>query len=113
MARTPSQTRLALGAALMHLNRLDEAELLLRGSLADLQLRMPAGAWQIANAQSLVGALLTARARYEEAERLLTSAHDALLADQGSNSRLTSDARKRVADLYEAWGKPAEAARWR
>lgn len=63
-----------LGAALMHLNRLDEPELLLRGSLADLRLRMPAGAWWIASAQSLVGALRSARARYDEAASLLTNA---------------------------------------
>ena len=105
-------TRLALGAALTHLNRLDDAEPLLRGSLADLQEQTPPSAWQIANAQSLLGALLTARARYYEAEGLLTTAHDALLTDQGSESRLTKDARKRLAALYDAWSKPAEAARW-
>ena len=106
-------TRLALGAALTQLNVLDEAELLLRGTLAILEEEMPNGAWQISNAQRLVGALLTARARYPEAERMLTTAYGALLVDQDPEGRVIQDTRKQLAALYDAWGKPAEAARWR
>jgi hypothetical protein len=67
--------------------------------------------WVVANARSLYGVCLTRLERFEEAEVELLQAH-ALLADSGTTARRRRSA-ERLANLYAAWGKPEQTARWR
>jgi serine/threonine-protein kinase len=64
-----------------------------------------------ADARSVWGGCLVALGRYDEAEPILLDSYQTIRDIHGDGSSFTRVARKRVVDLYEAWGKPAEA--WR
>lgn len=68
----------------------------------------------LASAASLAE-LLSAQERYEEAETLLLAAHADLDETLPARNRAEglSASIERLARLYEAWGKPDEAAAWR
>ena len=89
---------------------------LMRQAVAIHESKYPDG-WQRFRCESLLGAGLTGLKQYAEAEPHL------LKGFQGMVDRLETipaDARRNVAnaanyivELYQAWGKPAEAAKWR
>ena len=102
-----------LGRALGAMDSLAEGERWLRESL-DLRRRtLPEGHWIIASSESILGAHLARRGRFAQAESLLVPAERKLVEIRGEEAPVVKDARTRLVDLYEAWGKPAEAARWR
>jgi serine/threonine-protein kinase len=74
---------------------------------------LPEGHWQVAEAQSLLGACLTARQEYEDAEEHLLHSVDVLRASRGPADEHTRTAIRRLGELYEAWGRPQEAAKYR
>jgi tetratricopeptide (TPR) repeat protein/predicted Ser/Thr protein kinase len=65
-----------------------------------------------ADVRRLLGAALTVLGRFDEAEPLLLSA-DAILAGRPGSARQERDAAHSLAELYEAWGRPADAAPYR
>jgi tetratricopeptide (TPR) repeat protein len=77
-----------------------EARTMLTASLA-------AGSWQIAAAENVEGAALTRQGRFKEAEPLLLSSQDGLAKAPIPN--LAARGRLALIDLYERWGKKAEA----
>ncbi len=77
-----------------------------------LEARSP-GDWRVANVESVLGALLTAEGRFAEAEACAVGGYRALAAIRGEQAVYTRDARRRVAELYEAWGRPEAAAPFR
>jgi hypothetical protein len=68
---------------------------------------------RIAHATSLLGESLAAQGRHAEAEPLLVEGYEGLTAQRGAGHEQTQEARRRLADLYEAWGKPERAAAYR
>ncbi len=66
-----------------------------------------------ANSRSHYGACLTQLERYEEAEAALQAAYQVLLAERGDEHKWTLRVGDRLADLYEAWGKPDKADEYR
>ncbi len=74
---------------------------------------LPPGHWMIASSESVLGACLTAERRYPEAEALLLRAHAGLESSRGPDHDRTVEARKRLTDLYEAWGRPRASEAWR
>jgi hypothetical protein len=73
--------------------------------------------WTTFDAQSVVGAALLGRQEYAEAEPFLVAGYDGMAQRQAkippnAKVRLT-DALDRLVHLYDAWGKPEEAAKWR
>jgi hypothetical protein len=62
--------------------------------------------------KSLLGAALLAQRRYDEAEAMLLDAQRAIGSAASSSADLTI-ATRRLADLYDAWGKPAQAKQYR
>ena len=50
--------------------------------------------------------------RFEECEPLALEFHARTTRAGGSNQELLLRARKLLADLYQDWGKPDEAAKW-
>ena len=66
--------------------------------------------WHVANARSGYGACLMRLGRLEEAERELLGAQEVLSAAGLAGVAQTNASR--LADLYTAWGKEADAARW-
>ena len=65
-----------------------------------------------AETQGALGENLTAQRRFKEAETRLTESHDTLNPALGSRDPRTQEALRGLAALYEAWGKPDEAARF-
>jgi tetratricopeptide (TPR) repeat protein len=102
-----------LGRALAGLDSLEQAEALLRESLALRREHFPPGHWIIASSVSHLGAIVARAGRFAEAESLLVASERELLALRGPQAQPVKDARKRLVDLYVAWGKPEEAEKWR
>lgn len=73
---------------------------------------MPPEHWHLAVIRSHLGLAYLEAARYAEAEPLLLSSHAALQQQFGDADSRTATFRHRVADLYNRWNKPAEAARF-
>ena len=95
--------------ALLHLGRLDEAEMVARRVLAIRLGKFPETSIQVALTRLRLGEILTAKKRYAEADGLLRQAADSLAAaGPGADEQRKRAIKARVA-LYEKWGKPAEA----
>jgi eukaryotic-like serine/threonine-protein kinase len=93
-----------------------EAEKHLRKSLAIGENSEP-DAWSTFNARSMLGAAILGQKNHAEAEPLLLRGYEGLKQRQDripapDRIRL-SEALERLVHLYDAWNKPAEAAKWR
>lgn len=68
---------------------------------------------------SLLGGSLAGQAKFDEAEPLLRQGCEGLVQRQSSMppilnaSRRITEARERLVQLYDVWGKPAPAAEWK
>jgi serine/threonine-protein kinase len=101
-----------LAEKLMERN-LPEALRLARGSVAILQRALPADHQYVADAKSILGECLVRSGRPADAEPLLLESLAVLEPATGKESRGTQKAIERLAQLYEKWGKPAQAATYR
>ena len=63
--------------------------------------------------ESLHGECLAKLGRFEEAEELLDKGYAGIRDSHTLGDADTQAAAQRLIDLYQEWGKPAEAARWR
>jgi hypothetical protein len=105
-----------LGRAQLIQRKFTDAETTAREALAILHKTRPDEA-PTAGAKSLVGGALLGQGKYAEAEPLLREGYDGMRQREAqipaaSRGRLT-EALERLVQLYEAWGKPDEAAKWR
>jgi eukaryotic-like serine/threonine-protein kinase len=105
-----------LGRNLQMQSRWSEAEPIVRECLAIRQKAAPEN-WQRYDAMSLLGGALLGQGRFAEAEPLVVAGYEGMKAreariDMPDRFRL-SDAAERVVQLYEAWGKPDQAATWK
>ena len=69
--------------------------------------------WKSGDCRDVYAAFLTDVARYEQAEALLLSAYPVLRDTLGSENVRTKRSLNHLVELYEAWEKPDEAARFR
>ncbi len=93
-----------------------DAEPLLRDALADYE-KADADSWQRFQAQSLLGASLAGQGKFAEAEPMLIGGY------QGMNGQISSipfevraeigETSRRIAQLYDSWGRAEKAAEWR
>ena len=97
----------------MMLRKYSEAEKHLRESLAVYRATQPDSLMRYDTESRLAGAL-TAQRKFKDAEPLALSAHNGLsaLADKLAR-RFELDALERLIELYDAWDKVEEAAKWR
>jgi eukaryotic-like serine/threonine-protein kinase len=109
-------TMAELAGVHMDLGRYDLAEPLLRPSLAVLEKGWPDD-WGTFGRKSLYGSALLGQKKYADAEPLLLTGYQGLkdrAATISPNRHGTlTDALQRLVRLYDAWGKPDEAAKWR
>jgi len=93
-----------------------EAEPPAREALA-LREKPPSDNWETFEAQSLLGASLLGQKKYSEAEPLLLSGYQGLKAREQTipavEKRCLKDALQCLTQLYDATGKPEEAAKWK
>jgi tetratricopeptide (TPR) repeat protein len=97
-------------------SRWSEAEPLLREALAIREKATPDD-WSRFDVMSLLGGSLLGRRRYAEAEPLIVTGYEMMKIRE---VRITvperyclREAAERVVHLYEAWGKPEQAAEWK
>ncbi len=107
----------SLAETQIKLGRISEAEALLQACRPVLERTFP-GRTVTLNACSLAGEVLLAQKRFSDAEPLLVQSIEQLLARESANPGRGREiyrqaAGDRILQLYEAWGKPDEATRWR
>jgi hypothetical protein len=103
---------IVLGQTLADFGRPAEAEPHLRAALTMRRAALPPEHWLIANTESVLGGTLAAIGKYREAEGLLVDSYPKLLAERGANNDKRRDARRRLSNVYRAWGRPSNAARY-
>jgi tetratricopeptide (TPR) repeat protein len=96
--------------ALLHLGRLEEAETVARRALAIRLAKFPETSVPVALTRLRLGQILTAQKRYPQADELLRKAAESLAAAGPGAASYAQNAIKARVALYQAWGKPAEAA---
>ena len=113
----PSTMASAADLALAYISegKFAQGEPLAREALQFCRKRQPDG-WERFRAESLLGACLAGEKKYPEAEPLLLEAYQGMLARKGhievSDWYHVNRAQEWIAQLYQAWGKPQEAAKW-
>jgi serine/threonine protein kinase len=93
--------------------RTAEAEKLLREAVRIRTENVPETHFLRATANGALGEFLTAEARFPEAESFLLASYESLKKSQAENSPRTRLALERLVNLYDAWGKTDDAARYR
>jgi serine/threonine protein kinase/Tfp pilus assembly protein PilF len=104
--------QLNLSSLLRSAGKLPEAEQAARDAI-DVQSRaLPPDHWQQAHARAMLADVLVAQRRYGEAETLLLGAFKSMTENRGAPAVRRRETALRLSKLYDAWGKPDEAARW-
>jgi tetratricopeptide (TPR) repeat protein len=106
-----------IGKALMDGKAYAAAEPLLRESLS-LGEKLGPDAWDTHHARSLLGGVLLGQQKYADAEPLLLNGYEGLRRTQAEIVREVKGvtlrgALERLVQLYDTWGQPDEAAKWR
>jgi tetratricopeptide (TPR) repeat protein/tRNA A-37 threonylcarbamoyl transferase component Bud32 len=106
----------ALGSNLLNQSKWLEAEAQLVENLAIME-RQRSDDWSRFNAMSLLGGALLGQGRYAEAEPLVVPGYEGMKARAAKipapYKRRLASAAERVVRLFEAWGKPEQAAAWK
>jgi serine/threonine protein kinase len=104
------------GDKLLSCDRSTEAEAYLRECLSIRESAQP-DAWTTFNADALLGGALLGQKKYAEAEPLLLKGYEGMKQRESQIPKEAkgnlAEAAERLVALYDAWGKPAEAAKWR
>jgi serine/threonine protein kinase/Tfp pilus assembly protein PilF len=105
-----------LAAAYREQGDFAKAEQILRECLTRRRQKQP-HAWATFNTQAQLGASLLGRKRYAEAEPLLLQGYEGMKQREtkipASAKKYLTAALDRLVQLYDAWGKPDEANKWR
>ena len=102
-----------LGVVLTRLGRPAEGEPFLRKALELRRRILPPANYMIPYTESALGECLLAQRRYADAEPPLLSGYQGLQASLGDKDPRVDEARRRLALLYDTWGKSDLAARYR
>jgi eukaryotic-like serine/threonine-protein kinase len=102
-----------LGMILARQKRFAEAETWQLRAWHTAQQTLPPGHWRTLVFERDYGSTLIGLRRFPEAEGHLMTAYRALLAAFGPAHRRTTSAAGALANLYEAWGRADETARYR
>ncbi len=102
-----------LGGVYFDKGQYGEALRLYQQALETYLKSQPPDHWMVNRTRSHIGGCLTKLKRYREAEEQLPVAYAGLRAARGEQNDLTRMAVTRLIELYEAWGKPDQAAPYR
>jgi len=97
----------ALGDHLLKRQRASDAESFYRRALEVTLDGYPG--WRVASARFRVGSSLVPQGRYDEAEEFLNDAYDGLEGDGAFYVSARRTVAERMAELYDAWGRPQQA----
>jgi eukaryotic-like serine/threonine-protein kinase len=111
-----THTMASLGWNYMRQKRYAEAEPLFRECLL-IRAQRESDKWQFFETHRGIGASLLGQQRYTEAEPHLVQAYEGLKQREAtitaSDSNCIPDCLEQIIQLYDDWGKPDEAAKWR
>jgi serine/threonine protein kinase/Tfp pilus assembly protein PilF len=111
-----AKTMTALGELRIEQGRYAEAEPILRDCLA-IQAQTTPDDFRRYQTENLLGASMALQKKYAEAEPLLLSGYQGMKERESRIPAITlskyKKAGERIVQLYDAWGKPEEAAKWR
>jgi tetratricopeptide (TPR) repeat protein/tRNA A-37 threonylcarbamoyl transferase component Bud32 len=99
--------------AMLNSGRFAEAESLARFAISVFDPSQASTEVLRAQAMSILGGALAAQRRFEEAEPCVLGGYEGLMGNFQAAGYARRDALARVIALYEAWGRPADAAAWR
>ncbi|UCF66367.1 MAG: serine/threonine protein kinase [Acidobacteriota bacterium] len=102
-----------LGLLLLQRGAAGEALPLFREALEGFRKTLPPEHWMLGVALLNLGRCESALKDYAAAERTLSDAHDLLAKALGPTHGRTLQIRAALAELYDAWGKPEQAEKWR
>ncbi len=102
-----------VGASLIGQARYDDAQPFLEEALAMYRRVLGPDHAALATPMRHLGRIATARSRYEEAEQWLTDALRLQTNHLGPEHPATGPTREAMVALYEAWGRPQDADRFR
>jgi predicted Zn-dependent protease len=112
----PAAAQVQLGQTLLAAGRFAEAEPPLREVLTFMD-RAQTESWDRFAAKSMLGEAIAGQKKYADAEPLLLDGHrglsDRAKAIPKTSAQAVPRARERLVQLYEAWGRPADAEKWR
>jgi serine/threonine protein kinase/Tfp pilus assembly protein PilF len=74
---------------------------------------LPDGHWQIARSRAVLGKSMLQQGKFAEAEPILLQSYAILEKQRGTSDLGTRQVRSWLVQLYEHWGKPNDAARYR
>ena len=101
------------GLIYSRLGKTADAEKLLREAVQIRATNMPVAHFLRAMTEGALGEFLSEQKDFAEAESLLLGSYKSLQHSQDPRSPRIRQARERLVRLYEAWGKPEQAARFR
>jgi tetratricopeptide (TPR) repeat protein len=99
--------------ALMRDGRFEEAADVLRTSLVTRQKTLPEGHLLIADTMSRLGGAVAGQGKLAEAEPMLLEGYAMMRENRRATASDKREAIERIVQLYESWGKAAQAAEWR
>ncbi len=105
----------SLGRLYMQLGKPRQAEPLLREALdrAARVRRWGDNGYRVARTRAVLGECLLQMERYDDAQNELLAAVERLEQQPGPRHRGVRPVIESLVTLYQAWGKPEEAAQWR
>ncbi len=92
--------------------RLEDAEAEYVRLVRTAKLLLPRPNWYLANLYGEHGECLMKLGRYAQSELPLLTSYEDLQSLYGDEQSVTLDAIRRLVQLYQAWGKPGQAAEW-
>jgi len=101
------------GLILAKTGKAKEGERILREAARIRTESLPKEHFWVALANGALGECLTIEKRFTDAKPLLLSSYESLKNSQGAHNPRTGIALQRLSALYEAWGKPEQAANYR
>ena len=104
--------RYLLGLALTRTGHAEEGEPMLRSQSGEEKLDISIFDRTFSNRETALGECILAEKRYADAQPLLLAGYDDLKKRLGTQNPLTLQAVRRLHDLFIAWNRPAEAARF-
>ncbi len=113
LRRTPLGVLRSSAQQLLVQGRVEEAEAEFRQLVRVAKAILPPGNWYVAELQGEHGECLLRLRRYAQAEIPLLASYEVLKTVRGQQHAYTIEAVERLIRLYDGWGKPEEAARWR
>jgi hypothetical protein len=106
----------SLGLNLLEQQKSVDAEPILRECLL-IREKTEADAWTTFNTKSLLGGSLLGQKNYADAEPLLLAGYEGMKEREAKippkGTIFLTEALERIVQLYDAWGKPDQAAEWR